>query len=257
VKVIDLTMLLDHDGMADEVFPIATHYYLGPKYHADKGITLGSETGTCITLPSTFASCRKTMRLHEVAPEKLTLRPMSVLNVPKGSSEPVEEDDLKRAMEEGTAQSGDAILIRTGWGDNQLHTLRGDRYVLQSPYLTLKAAELLAAKMWELDSDLLLLDTALIGLPNNYLIPEWCSLLPRAEPWPSPEARVYLHLYTPEKAKADFAAEIALAEAGIMTVRKLVNCRAVVDHRPKVIVAPLQIIRGTASTCRVAVLEEG
>ena len=256
MKVLDLTMLLDYDGMADEVFPVATHYYLGPKYHAHKGIVVGSETGTCLTLPSAFADCRKTTRLNEVAPEKLALRPTAVLDIPNNPGEAIEENDLMRVLGEASIESGDAILIRTGWGDRQLHTQRGDHYVLKSPYLTVKAAELLAAKMRERKSDLLLTDTALVGLPDKHMIPEWCSLLPRPEPWPSPEARVYLHLYTPEKAKADFAAEIALARAGIMTVKKLVNCKAISGKRPKMIVAPLQIVRGTASTCRVAALEE-
>jgi kynurenine formamidase len=133
---------------------------------------------------------------------------------------------------------------------------RGDHYVLKSPFFTVGAAELLAAKMMELNSDLLLTDTALIGLPDKHMIPEWCSLLPRPEPWPSSEARVYLHLYTPEKAKADFAAEIVLAKAGIMTVKKLVNCKVVSRKGIRLIVAPLDIVRGTASTCRVAALEE-
>ncbi len=256
MRVLDLTMLLDYEGMADEVFPVATHFYLGPKYHADKGIIVGSETGTCITLPAAFADFRKTVRLHELAPEKLALRPMAVLNIPKNGGEAIEEDDLKRAIAEATIHSGDAILIRTGWGDNQLHSQRGDHYILKSPHLGVKTAELLADKMTELKSDLLLTDTALIGLPDKHIIPEWCSLLPRPEPYPSPEARVYLHLYTPEKAKADFAAEIALAKAGIMTVKKLVNCKAIVGRRTRIVVAPLQIVRGVASTCRVAALEE-
>jgi kynurenine formamidase len=249
-------MLLDYEGMADEVFPVATHFYLGPKYHADKGIVIGSETGTCITLPAAFADFRKTARLHELASGKLALRPAAVLSIPKADGTAIEEDDLKRAIGEGIIHSGDAILIRTGWGDTQLHTQRGDHYVLKSPYFTVKAAELLAARMKELKSDLLLTDTALIGLPDKHMIPEWCSLLPRPEPWPSPEARVYLHLYTAEKAKADFAAEIALAQSGIMTVKKLVNCKAIAGRRPKIIVAPLQVVRGVASTCRVAALEE-
>lgn len=256
MKVFDLTMLLDYDGMADEVFPVATHYYLGPKYHADKGIVIGSETGTCLTLPAAFADFRKTTRLNELPAEKLALRPTAVLDIPKSSGEAIEGADLKRVLGEGSIESGDALLIRTGWGDKQLHTQRGDDYILKSPYLTTEAAELLAAQMSELKSDLLLTDAALVGLPDKHMIPEWCSLLPRPEPWPSPEAKVYLHLYTPEKAKADFAAEIALAKAGIMTVKKLVNCKAISRKRTNMIVAPLQIVRGTASTCRVAALEE-
>lgn len=256
MKVLDLTMLLDYDRMADEVFPVATHHYLGPKYHADKGIVIGSETGTCLTLPAAFADFRKTLRLHELAAEKLALRATTVVDIPKNAGEAIDESNLHRALGEGAINRGDALLLRTGWGDRHLHTQRGDHYILKSPYLTVKAAELLAAKMSELDSDLLLTDMALIGLPDKHMIPEWCSLLPRPESWPSPEARVYLHLYTPEKANEDFAAEIALARAGIMTVKKLVNCKVIGGKRTRIIVAPLQIVRGTASTCRVAALEE-
>lgn len=256
MKIHDLTMLLDYDGMADEVFPVATHYYLGPKYHADKGIVVGSETGTCLTLPAAYEEFRKTTRLHEVSADKLTLRSAAMVNIPKEAAGAIDENDVQRVLGEDTIKRGDALLLRTGWGDRQYHTHRGDHYVLKSPYLTVKAAEVLAAKMKELNSDLLLLDTALVGLPDKHLIPEWCSLLPRPEPWPSPEARVYLHLYTPEKAKADFAAEIALARAGIMTVKKLVGCEKLAGKRAQLIVAPLQIVRGTASTCRVAALEE-
>jgi kynurenine formamidase len=209
-----------------------------------------------LTLPAAFADFRNTTRLNELAPEKLALRPTALLDIPKNGGEAISENDLNRVLDEDSPLRGDAILIRTGWGDKRLHTQRGDHYVLKSPFLTVGAAELLAAKMSELKSDLLLTDTALIGLPDKHMIPEWCSLLPRPEPWPSPEARVYLHLYTPEKANADFAAEMALAKAGVMTVKKLVNCKAVSRKRTRLIVAPLQIVRGTASTCRVAALEE-
>src|SRR5215831_18867518 len=43
-------------------------------------------------------------------------------------------------------------------------------------------------------------------------------------PVESGEARMYLHLYNTDKAKADFAVEIEIARLGIMTVRKLVHC---------------------------------
>jgi kynurenine formamidase len=179
-----------------------------------------------------------------------------VLDIPKKAGEGISADELKSAIDTSGVRSADAILIRTGWGDSQVHTQRGDHYILKTPYLSVQAAELAAAKMSELKSDLLLMDTALVGLPDKHLIPEWCSLLPRPGPWPSPEAKVYLHLYTPEKAKADFAAEIALARAGIMTVKKLVNCEAIQQKRTRIIVASLQIVRGVASTCRVAAVEE-
>lgn len=249
-------MPLDYEGMPDEVFPTATHFFLGPKYHPDKGITIGSETGTCITLPAAFSEYRKTTRLHEVAPEKLHLRPAVVLDIPKTESEEISDGEVSKALAGAEFKGGEAVLVRTGWGDTGVHTQRNDRYVLKSPHFSLQAAELLAAKMRQTESDLLLTDTALIGWPSKHLIPEWCSLLPRPGPWPSPEARVYLHLYTPEKAKEDFAIELVLAKAGIMTIKKLVHCGTITKKKVRVIVAPLQIVRGVASTCRVVALED-
>jgi hypothetical protein len=44
------------------------------------------------------------------------------------------------------------------------------------------------------EKDLLLTDTAVLGLPESHNVPEWFTMLPppAAE---SPEARMYLHLY--------------------------------------------------------------
>src|SRR5436190_11715880 len=51
-------------------------------------------------------------------------------------------------------------------------------YVLQSPHFSIEAAQYLGERMTENESDLLLVDTALLGWPGRYLIPEWCSMLP-------------------------------------------------------------------------------
>jgi hypothetical protein len=110
--------------------------------------------------------------------------------------------------------------------------------------------------MGEQESDLLLMDSALIGRPDKHLIPEWGALFPRPGPWPSPEAQMYLNLYTPEKAKEDFAVELILAQAGIMTVKRLVNCAGLAADGLRIIVSPLHIVRGVSSTCRVIAVKE-
>ncbi|HTN69995.1 MAG TPA: cyclase family protein [Methylomirabilota bacterium] len=252
----DLTLSLDHDWMPDEILPIAAHFYLAPKYHPDKGIILGSETGTCLTLPSTYADFRKTKRLHEVPPEKLFLRATTILDVPKQESEAINESELKRAIDKAGLPKGNALLLRTGWGDRGFQKEGGSRYVLASPYLSPEAATLLASFMAEQESDLLLMDSALIGRPDKHLIPEWISLFPRPGPWPSPEAQMYLNLYTLEKAKEDFAVELILAQAGIMTVKRLVDCAGLVTGSLRIIVSPLHIVRGVSSTCRVIAVKE-
>ncbi|MBI2357580.1 MAG: cyclase family protein, partial [Deltaproteobacteria bacterium] len=173
----------------------------------------------------------------------------------KGEEEEITRADVEKALDSSRPLNGDALLIRTGWGDRPYHELEGGSYVLQSPHLTLEAAKYLGERMTENQSDLLLVDTALVGSPGKYLIPEWCSMFP-TPPVESGEARMYLHRYDTEKSKEDFAAEIELARLGIMTVRKLVRCGRIQKERIKIIVAPLKIVRGVASTCRVVAVED-
>jgi hypothetical protein len=87
------------------------------------------------------------------------------------------------------------------------------------------------------------------------MIPEWFSMLPSpgAE---SAEARMYLHLYDSGKTGKDFAVDMEFARQGIMTVRKLVGCGRIKGPRSKMIVSPLNVVRGVASTCRVVAVEE-
>ncbi len=255
MNFIDLTMPLNYQWMPDEVLPTSVKFFLGPKDHQEKGIVVGSDTGTCLTLPSVFADFRRTTRLDELPVEKLVLRSTTVATIPKGNEEEITWTDVEKAIDSSRPAKGDALLIRTGWGDRSYHELEGGAYVLQSPRFSLQAAKHLGERMRDNESDLLLVDTALLGWPGNYLIPEWCSMLP-TPPVESGEARMYLHLYNTDKAKADFAVEMEFARLSIMTVRKLVRCGQVKKPKVKVIVAPLQIVRGVAATCRVVAVED-
>lgn len=251
MKFVELTMPLNHQWMPDDVLPTSVKFFLGPKNHQEKGMVIGSDSGTCLTLPSVFEAFRKTGRLDELALDKLVLRPATVLSIVKTEGEEIARADVEKAFHDARPAKGDAILIATGWGDRPY----GESYVLGSPHLSLEAAQYLAKRMNEIQSDLLLVDTAFIGWPDKHLIPEWCSMLPTpaAE---SAEARMYLHLYDGEKAKKDFAAEMEFARTGIMTVRKLVGCGQIKKDKIKIIVSPLKVVRGVASTCRVVALED-
>jgi kynurenine formamidase len=255
MKFIELTMPLNHHSMPDEVLPTTVKFFLGPKNHQEKGMVLGSETGTCLALPSLFVEFRKTARLDELPVEKLFLRHTTVAAIKKGDQEEIGAADVEKALDGLRWANGDALLITTGWGDKLYHELEGGDYVLHSPRFSLEAAKYLGERMRENESDLLLVDTAVLGWPGHYLIPEWCSMIP-PPPVESGEARMYLHLYDADKAKADFAVEIEFARFGIMTVRKLVHCEQVKSPRVRIIVAPLQIVRGVASTCRVVAVED-
>lgn len=255
MNFVDLTMPLSHRWMADEFFPTSVKFFLGPKDHREKGIVLGSDTGTCLTLPSMFAEFRKTARLDQLPAEKLFLRPTTVIALAKGEGKEISREDMEQALDRSQPAKGDALLIATGWGDQPYHEMAGGDYLLQSPHFSLEAAKYLGERMKANDSDLLLADTALLGWPDKHLIPEWCSMIPTPAV-ESGEARMYLHLYESEKTKADFAVEIEFARLGIITVRKLLHCAKIGKPRVKIIIAPLQIVRGVASTCRVVAVED-
>lgn len=254
-RLLELTMPLDYEYMPDEILPTATPFLLAPAGDPNKGITLGTETGTCLTLPSQFVEFRKAVRLHEVPPEKLVLRETVVVDIPKEVDEEISAGDVDRALARLDFRSGDAVLLRTGWGDTEWYRSPGTRYMAGTPHFSVEGAMRLAQSMEQRGSDLLLTDLALIAWPNKHLMPEWLSLIPRPRAWPSPEAHVYLRTYTPEKMNADFAAALAFARAGVMTVKRLVHCRAVARPRVRIIVGPLHLVRGVGSTCRVVAVE--
>jgi len=252
----ELTIPLDWQWMPDELLPTAVHFLLAPRSHADKGIILGLETGTCLMMPAQFSAFRKTARLHDVPADKLVLRPGAVADLRKGPREGISPADVDRVIEGGDLGPGDALLIRTGWGDGAPRERGSDEYLLDTPYLTPEAARTLGKAMAERGSDLLLLDTALVGYPDKHLIPEWVTMLPRPLPWPSEGARAYLQGYLEGEVNEDWAADYALAEAGVTVVKRLVNCQAIQGPRVRLVLAPLHLVRGVGSTCRVVAVEE-
>ena len=256
MELFDLTMPLDWEWMPDEVFPTSTHFLLAPRRHPAKGLTMGNETGTCLLLPSQFAELRKTTRVHELEPERLFLRDAAVVTVPAGPGQTLGPTELEPALAASGIAPGDALLLRTGWGDRVDELRATDRYVRQSPYLTEEGASLLASAMDEHGTELLMTDTAVIGMPSRHLLPQWADMMPRPAPWPSVEAHAYLRGYTADRVAEDWAADLVLARAGKVVVRKLVNCSALPEGRLKVIVAPLHVVRAIGATCRVIALRE-
>jgi kynurenine formamidase len=245
MNFLDLTMPLNHRWMPDEGLPTAVKFFLGPKDHEEKGMVVGSDSGTSLTLPSTFAEFRKTIRLDQVPVGKLFLRQAVVAHIDKRDEKEISKSDAK----------GDAFLLITGWGDKPHPHGAGNEYILGSPHFSFDAARTLAQALHDNENDLLLTDTAVLGLPKAHIIPEWFSMVP-APSAESAEARMYLHLYDSDKTKKDFAVELEFAGAGITTVRKLVECGRIKNQRVKLMVSPLNIVRGVASTCRVVAVEE-
>ena len=255
MNFIELTMPLNHRWMPDEGLPTAIKFFLGPKDHQEKGMVVGSDSGTSLALPSIFAEFRKTIRLDQVAVEKLFLRPTAVVHIDKGNEKEISKSEVERAFNDARPAKGDAFLIITGWGDKPHLQREGNEYILGSPHFSFDAARTLAQALQKNENDLLLTDAAVLGLPKTHIIPEWFSMFP-APSAESAEARMYLHLYDSDKAEKDFAVEMEFARAGITTVRKLIECGRIKNQRVRLMVAPLNVVRGVASTCRVVAVEE-
>src|SRR6266508_1167892 len=209
MNFVDLTMPLNHRWMPDEGLPTAIKFFLGPKDHQEKGMVVGSDSGTSLALPSLFAEFRKTTRLDQVPVEKLFLRPAVVAHINKGDREEISKSDVEKAFKDARPAKGDAFLIITGWGDKPYQQAEGNEYILGSPHFSFEAARIFAQ-----------------ALHDN------------------------------EKAKKDFAVEMEFARLGITTVRKLVQCGQIKSQRIKLLVSPLNIVRGVASSCRVVAVEE-
>jgi kynurenine formamidase len=252
VNVFELTMPLDYEWMPDELFPTATHFSLAPRGHPQKGMTMGIESGTCLLLPAQFQAFRKTRRLHEVEAPSLVLRPTVIVDVERHAEDIITRADLAPALDAADVRDGDALLLRTGWGEGAPRKRGSTSYVLHTPHLDAGAARDLADFMRQRRSDLLLTDMALISYPDKHLIPEWVPMDPRPLCYPSESAFAYLQGYLEREVMEDWEVDYILAEANVMTVKRLVNCGAIPEARFRVVVAPLRIIRGVGAPCRVA-----
>ena len=154
MNFVDLTMPLNHRWMPDEGLPTAIKFFLGPKNHQEKGMVVGSDSGTSLALPALFTEFRKTTRLDQVPVEKLFLRPAAIANINKGAGEEISKFDAQQAFNAARPAKGDALVIVTGWGDKPHHQAEGNEYVLSSPHFSLEAAQYLAQAMRDNDNDL-------------------------------------------------------------------------------------------------------
>lgn len=180
-----------------------------------------------------------------------------VVDIPKGEYAEISAEEVDRAL--GGApdyRAGDAVLIRTGWGDGQRWKRIGEDYAIRSPHFSLAGAERTVEVMRARGSDTMLIDCAYVGnCGEGYMRREWASLPPWRRPnWPSEEARAYLRTYTLEKKRADWGSSRPLAR-GLFLVAALANCGAIRSRRVRITALPLVIENATGAPCTVVAEE--
>lgn len=218
-------------------------------------IVMHSETGTRLMPP--VMSDHTLPHIDELDLNTLVDRETLVVDIPKGPREPITAEDIKRYVEPADFRTGDALLIRTGWGDNQRYYELGDDYTRRTPHFGESGAEALIELMREKKSDLLLSDIAYYGCGDTYMMPEWSSKpFWERQPFPSDAAKRYMHAYTTEKMKADWGSARALTASGfVMLCAALVDCNKITQPRINVTVLPLKLRGGVASPARIIATE--
>lgn len=218
-------------------------------------ITMMSETGTRLMIRA--MQDPEAPRVHELPLETLMMRDTVVVDVPAGTDHEITAAQIEKAFKAVDMRPNDAVLLRTGWGDDERWVRLGDDYARTAPYVSKKGAEKLVKIMRAHNSDLVGSDVPYWGGGRKYQLPEWASK-PSWErhPFPSLQAKRYLAAYTKAKAYADFESPNVMNSADVMYIGAMCNLGAISRKRVKMSVLPLKIQGARGATCRVVAVEE-
>jgi len=184
--------------------------------------TIFCEPGTRFILSSFMKQYKDDPTLDTIDLNNLVLREAVILDVPKEAEECIEPEELEATFNEAPWQKGDALLVRTGWGDKGRYFELGHDYREKGPHFTDASAKKLMELLEKSGSDLWLYDNCDMG---------------------GVDKRTGEH--------GGFT-----IRAGLMAVGGLVNCGEIKKERLKLIILPLKIKGAHMTPCRVVALEE-
>jgi kynurenine formamidase len=218
-------------------------------------ITMMSETGTRLMIRA--MQDPEAPRVDELPLETLMMRDAVVVDVAGGKDHEITVDEIDSAFRNVELRSNDAVVLRTGWGNDKAWETLGDDYARTGPFVSRAGAERLVAIMKDRGSDLVVSDVPYWGGGRRYQLPQWASK-PAWErhPFPSLQAKRYLAQYTKEKAYADFESPHVMNSADVMYIGAACNLGALSRDRVKISVLPLKIQGARGASCRVVALEE-
>ncbi len=235
MKLIDLTMPL-YEGMPvgygsidfkkhpswPEAFKMTETRSYEPDGMSFHVYSIFCNTGTRLIMASWKKDFKYDPTLDTVDINKLILRDTVIIDMPKGEEEIIDPEDLEAAFNQAEVQKGDALLIRTGWGDNERYLEMGHDYRKKGPHYTALSANKLMELLTKNQSDMWLYDHVLMtGL----------------------DKRTGMH--------GGFT-----ARTGRMSVGGLVNTGAITNPRVKLLILPLRIADAHIAPCRVVAVEE-
>ncbi|MBI2303450.1 MAG: cyclase family protein [Chloroflexi bacterium] len=262
MRIIELTMPL-YEGMGyssvypqEQPFTVEEVYTWDVDGHQREAYTLSSEPGTRFILPSIYVEQRDGPKLDEIDLSKFIMRDMAVVDIPKRAEEPILPEELDKAIAKAEIQPGDAILIRTGWGDNESYLKLGEDFELKSPYYGPGFVTHLIEVLEQYQTDLHCYDVANMHHYSDVKA-TWCAQKPRPRSWTSLEAKAYVQMEheTRRYAVRSDRRRTSLFAAGITCIGGLTNCGAISRPRVKLIALPLRIKGRTVAACHAVAIE--
>lgn len=218
-------------------------------------ITMFSETGTRLMIKAMQDPTAP--RVHELPLDQLVNQDTVIVDAPCEIGQMLTPEDIERAFEGVDFREGDAVIVRTGWGNDKRWEKIGDDYARKTPFFSKEAAQKLVDIMKANNSDLVGTDVAYWGRGDKYQLPQWASK-PAWErnPFPSIEAKRFLAQYTKEKAYADFQSPYVMNSNNMMYIGAMCNLDQITKKRVKMTVLPMKLQGARGATCNVIVIED-
>lgn len=264
MKIIDLSMTIYEGCPVGNVWPYDTPFSIEEIFSHEKHgfrsfkMNMGSEgTGTRFMVETTFDIGKDGITIEQVDLNKIVLRDAAVFDVPKEENGEITAADIDRALANADYRPNDAVIIRTGWGDNERYRKIGNNYVLKAPHWSRPASEKLTEVMKNNGSDLLIYDSErLADLVGTKAYGGWAQRKPLPKPWPSKEAIEVMDNFVKDETLTECSSYLPFVQRKIMVVAAAVNCGSITAKRVKLIALPLKVEGACGIPCRIVAIEE-
>jgi kynurenine formamidase len=251
MRIVDLTLPLK-DGMdyyctghLPWEVPFKAQRTVPPEVNWDLGsFTMYSEPGTrFLSKPP-----KKVGDLFKKEVDQLLFREAVLLNIPK---KPKEKDNLitaaeiKAGIKDCPARKGDAVILHTGYGDDETYLKLGQKWELWCPGLHPEAVDPLVSYLKGIDCTLFGYDTPNLSWQCTDLCSlhhEWTLRKPRPAVPDSPEAKEATKNYILSGRMAAEFKNFSVLTSGFDMIGCVVNCGEIKAERFKLVVAPLKVV---------------
>lgn len=233
--------------------PVMTHAANGARVD---WLAVHSESGTRLMTHGTYDP--DFPRIGQMDLGRYVDMPTVVVDIPKEAGQEITAQDIDRAVDaEPALRQGDAILIRTGWGDGERFRRLGDAYSTSTPHFSDEGSRRLAQVMRVRGCDVLGIDVAYIGnLAPYHMRPEWVDLPAWLRPpFPSEQARTYMRHYTPDKGLKDWSASRPLHGVGSV-LAALCNTGGIRGKRVLMTALPLFVEHAPGAPITVVAIDQ-